>query len=296
MTEETEFEPVVVGIDGDPIVYAVGFAAEQTRYVTADNKMFEEESDADRYTSRNYDYLLDTYYDGDDDWDLFSEIYTVKVPEPLEFVLSSVKRMIAGIVEECGADEYIVYLTGSGNFREDIATLQPYKGNRSGHKPAYYNEIREYILTHQNGVLVEGEEADDVLSIRGYQDGHIIATIDKDLMNTPARHYNWQKPELGVFEVTEEEATLNFYHQMLTGDPTDNIPGLFRVTGIRASAGMKRRVSEASDKYAEVLAIYEEAYKQKLPELPKTMSECLLEIGRLLWMRREVGEMWEPGL
>ena len=80
--------------------------------------------------------------------------------------------------------------------------------------------------------MVEGEEADDQLSIRCALKGDTIATIDKDLNNTAGWHYNWQKDDL--YCVGKIEADRNFYRQLLVGDSTDNIPGLFRITGTKA--------------------------------------------------------------
>jgi hypothetical protein len=293
MSETTPSTKRVVNIDGDPIVYAVGFASEQKRWVTPDDKLFEEEADADRYVGKYYDALLAEYFpEEDDDFDLWAWIDTTKVQEPLEFVLSSAKRMVAGIVEAVGADEYYVWLTGKDNFRDGVATWQPYKGHREGAaKPFYYQEIRDYLIDHQHGVVINGCEADDMLSLGAVMHGHVIATIDKDLDNTPGEHYNWQKKSL--YTVTDHEADVNFYTQLLTGDSTDNIPGLFRFTGRRATANLKKEIAECSnarEMYDAVLAIYM-GWSDR-PE--EEVKRFLLEIGRLLWMARDPNNyLWE---
>jgi hypothetical protein len=286
----------VVNIDGDPIVYAVGFASEQKRFRTPDDKLFEEEADADRYVGKYYDQLLADYFPEEDDgFDLWSFIEEVKVQEPLEFVLSSVKRMIADIVAKTEADEYYVWLTGVDNFRDEVATIQPYKGHREGApKPFFYQQIRDYIIDHQNGVVINGCEADDMLSLGAVMHGHVIATIDKDLDNTPGEHYNWQKKEL--YNVSPVEADRNFYCQIITGDPTDNIPGLYRVTGVRAHAKFKAKVNACTtpaEMYAAVVGVYNEAKKQNdLDDLD--VEATILEIGRLLWMARDPNDyLWE---
>lgn len=268
-----------VNIDGDVVVYSVGFASEQKRHRTSDGKLFEEQADADRYVDR-YDL---------GPWEI------VKIPEPLEYCLHSVRKLIERIVARCKATSYTVFLTGEGNFREEVAKFQAYKGHREdAKKPAHYDAIRSYILEEHSGKVVIGQEADDALSILAYEEGHTIATIDKDLNNTPGWHYNWQKDEL--YYVSDHEAWQNFHIQLLTGDATDNIPGLFKYTGVKATAKYKNEVLEAPTPALMFGAVFE-AYMDAVEKKDLALSELdvhafLEEIGQLLWMRRAKGEMY----
>lgn len=271
-----------VNIDGDVICYAVGFAGETSLYFDKNDVGYSGKREA-----------INAGVDPDD-------LTKVTTAEPVHYVLSTAKRMIANIVKACEADTYNVILTGKGNFREKVATLQPYKGNRSQPKPLLHAEIREYITKYQNAVTVDGEEADDYLAYSAVASGDIIATIDKDLLNVAGLHYNWNKPDDGVFNVTQREASVNFYTQLLTGDATDNIPGLFRLTGQRATAVLKKAVSEADDElgmyaivldvYADSLMVQGEAYDAAYTKA----EEMLAEIGQLLWMRHTPNETWTP--
>src|SRR4030042_1357047 len=85
--------------------------------------------------------------------------------EPLENCLHSVKLMINNCLEKTGATEYTCFFTGKGNYREAVATLKPYKGNRAGDKPSHFDAIYDYVMTHHNGELVSGIEADDAMGI-----------------------------------------------------------------------------------------------------------------------------------
>jgi len=265
-----------VNIDGDVIVYAVGFASEQKRHRTSDGKLFEEQADADRYVDR-YDL---------EPWEI------VKVPDDLGKTLHSVRVMVDTIVEAAKATTYTVYLTGPTNFRDDVARFQPYKGHRADSaKPTHYEAIRAYLMEECNGSETIGQEADDALSILACEKGHTIATIDKDLDNTAGWHYNWKRDDL--YYVNEREADLNFHLQLLTGDATDNIPGLFKATGKKAMAKTKNRViarPTPREMYEEVIAIYEEACEEK--EVDLNVKAFIKEIGQLLWMRREAGQMY----
>ncbi|MDD9816698.1 MAG: hypothetical protein OXU61_00955, partial [Gammaproteobacteria bacterium] len=52
----------------------------------------------------------------------------------------------------------------------------------------------------------------------------VIAGIDKDLKQIPGNHYNFNK-QLHEF-VDDDNANLNLMLQCLTGDTSDNIPGI----------------------------------------------------------------------
>jgi hypothetical protein len=55
--------------------------------------------------------------------------------------------------------DYRVYLTGKGNFRNDVAVTAPYKGNRKDkEKPVHLEAIRKYLIEDWNAVVSEGEE------------------------------------------------------------------------------------------------------------------------------------------
>ena len=67
----------------------------------------------------------------------------VKEDEPISFALQNCKRSIEAIVDKFDRGlEIQLYLTGSGNFREQVATIQPYKGNRTQPKPPYLPDVR----------------------------------------------------------------------------------------------------------------------------------------------------------
>ena len=72
-------------------------------------------------------------------------------------------------------------------------------------------------------------EADDLVAIWAHEaldrkEEYVICGIDKDLLQIPGHHYNYGKDTWKL--INEEEALHNLYLQCLTGDATDNIPGL----------------------------------------------------------------------
>jgi len=84
--------------------------------------------------------------------------------EPVSFALQATKNTINAILKEVGATEYKGYLTGKGNFRDELVDY--YKANRKdADKPIHYDAIREYLIKHWSAEVVEGMEADDAISI-----------------------------------------------------------------------------------------------------------------------------------
>ena len=57
--------------------------------------------------------------------------------QPLQwpFVVSRLDARINNILEAVEATSHQIYITGPGNFRESVATIQKYKGNRPSDKP-----------------------------------------------------------------------------------------------------------------------------------------------------------------
>lgn len=219
---------------------------------------------------------------------------------PVEFALANTKRLVISILEKTGADDFSLFLTAGGKtFRDNIATIQEYKGNRKkAVKPVHYSAIREYLINTWGARLVENEEADDMLGILQYRafkidpDLSIICTVDKDLLMIPGWHYNIRK-ETTMF-LNEEEAITNFYCQLITGDSTDNIPGL-KGYGDKYPFKKARKYLEGSkdeeEMYKRALAAYEKSY----PALTFGQIENrVLEIGRLLWILREPHWAWRP--
>lgn len=177
---------------------------------------------------------------------------------------------------------YEVYLTGKGNFRFDLAKTAVYKGNRSSRpKPVFLGLCRDYLTLEYGAVVAEGQEADDAIAIRATELGHeaIIASVDKDFLQVPCYHYNITKKT--TTKVEEFEGLVFFYKQILTGDVADNIIGLYRVGPAKAAKILSG--CESEDKLWEAVL---HAYGGD--------EERVVENARLLWLRREEGELWEP--
>lgn len=175
------------------------------------------------------------------------------------------------------------YLTGKGNYRNEIAVTATYKGNRKDvAKPVHYQFLRDYLEKEWGFLMVTGQEADDAIGIKAYtmdENDYIIMSIDKDLDMIRGWHYNFVKKE--KYFVKEEDTMRIFYKQVLTGDRTDNIEGLKGIGPVKAERILKECNTE-EEMYQAVLKAYE------------GNEERVLENGQLLWIRREENQMWQP--
>ena len=126
--------------------------------------------------------------------------------------------------------EVKVGIKGKGNYRHNYCAT--YKGRR----PELDQEMKdslayclEYMESKWEAVPAHGMEADDLVCIWAYEameDGepYVMAHIDKDLDQIPGLHYNFDSQKL--YDITAEEGHKKLMLQALTGDRTDNIPGI----------------------------------------------------------------------
>ncbi len=295
----------LVSTDADILVYRGGFASEKWMYRgTRDDLQFE---------AKNKTLLKEAITEAGHELSGFKVKKFVK-PDPVQFALHTIKEQIGHILESTKADDFNLYLTGEGNYREQVATFLPYKGNRmlkqeiEAHiaageytyyfegrklagttKPYHYDAIREYLIDYWDAEVIGGMEADDMLAIKQSEayhntcitpdvdikkylrsNGHIVASIDKDLMQVPGWYFDFRTEDqrkAGVpdwYYVTEEEADLNLWAQVASGDMTDCI---FGIAGISFD-GAKKKLKDVKNKEKEVESMYQ-AWFKKMDEADK---------------------------
>lgn len=212
-----------------------------------------------------------------------------KEDEPVSYALHNVKLTMERICDrfDRGLSQR-TYLTGEGNYRVALATIKPYKGNRTQPKPQYLPDCREYLGYAWNATVVDGKEADDALATEQYSHkdrSTCIVTIDKDLLyGVPGWKYNFLKEE--YFYTTVEEADWYFYKQVLTGDPTDNIRGVEGI-GDKKAAKILDGVNGRKALYNAVLRVYTDKYGKE--EGLRQMHETC----HLVWIQREEDVLWQ---
>lgn len=132
-------------------------------------------------------------------------------------------EMMRRILHETNCMLHKCYLSGGVNFRYDINP--EYKANRRDvPKPKHYEAVRAYLVTEWQASVTDGIEADDALGIeQSNEEGTIICSIDKDLLQVPGWHYNFVRKEQRL--VSPLDGIKHFYYQLIMGDKADNIFG-----------------------------------------------------------------------
>lgn len=264
-------------IDGDVIAYRAGFATEKTKYLCESP----ENAGADAFYKHFDDARAANEYGG--------MVWSRKELEPEEKATTIADVMISEMRSRFAVEAFVnvvVCLSGVGNYRTAIATRAAYKGNREGSiKPRHHKAIVKHLELRWNADVSHGEEADDRLGILATENpGSIIASIDKDLLQIPGRHYNFVTKEETT--ITPKQGVLNFYAQVLSGDPVDNVLGLTGIGPVKAKK-LLDGCKSPSDCWKRVV----DAYKAEFKENGERFA---MECARLVFLRRKVGEMWQP--
>lgn len=192
------------------------------------------------------------------------------------------------------------------NFREKVAKVKVYKGNRTNERPLHFMNLVRYAQAHYETVCAKGLEADDLLAViqlTSPPGTTIICSRDKDLKQIPGNHYGWESgkqrafgPEHvkdpGYLKLSGDGKKLSgtgllfFYAQVLTGDVTDNYPGCPKVGPKKAYELLFDKETEEQMFYA-VLGKFQHVYQDEA-------RERMLEQAQLAWMIRELNEDGSP--
>lgn len=171
------------------------------------------------------------------------EIQDVVEPAPVFVCLKNVDSMIAGILQKFEAKEYFGYIGGSGNFRKEICTLLPYKGNRTETiLPVHLEAARRHVISNHAAIVVTGKEADDKVAEEAYdayksKTNLIGVGLDKDYMGCEGTWYNFVTDKLVKVEgfgslerIQKADKSYEIkgtgriwkYYQVCQGDASDN--------------------------------------------------------------------------
>lgn len=203
-------------VDGDTFKWRYAAAGEYVNYHLSNDKVI-------RTATETKKYLL-----------FKPDVYVVEIERVLDSVdkvLHNVKQCMAEIVNVTGDGRPTIYIGKGATFRHQFYNL--YKFNRwEREKPYHYGNVLDYLGEYYDVQIVTEIEADDAIATAATQDqSAIICSQDKDLFQVPGRHFNFVNGEKN--EITPREAGVFLFRQILTGDSTDNIPG---VKGVGAKA------------------------------------------------------------
>lgn len=184
---------------------------------------------------------------------------------------------------------------------EHLPRAQQYKANRDNmERPRHLTLVREYLRDYWGASLCGLVEADDACAmaqidatlvskqtsateIHEVRYQSVLVSIDKDLLQIPGMHFNYDKQESQF--VSFDQGLRFFYTQILCGDRNDNVIGLRGIGPVKAA----RLVNKTATEHLWDMAV--KTYKS----FGRTEQECLMN-AQLLWMWREVSDnyLWTP--
>lgn len=211
----------------------------------------------------------------------------------------AIDYLIGSIERNVGPSRLVFCLSDpKRNWRLDL--YPQYKHNRKAmRKPIAWAAARRYIEGGFECLVKDRLEADDILGIlmtgnvKGFAGEKVICSADKDLLQIPGKHFNWNTEDKGVFEQSAEEAELAFWTQVLAGDPTDGIPGCKGIGPKRARALVENALATVGEVWPTVVHTYRRAGFPE--EYALTMARCvrILRAQDYDFKTREV-RLWHP--
>ena len=132
------------------------------------------------------------------------------------------------ILQGAKADKYIGVFSASRSFRNNEYLVANYKGTRP-QKPEFVIEwekvIKDYFRDKYGFITFDNLEADDiVIACKEMFADVTICSPDKDLKQVAGTIFDYRMNK--IIEVSESEAMVNLYRQLLTGDTSDNVKGV----------------------------------------------------------------------
>ena len=254
-------------IDGDILKYQMGWAVQKTHWThRATGESFETKTAAKNWYKEVF---LDDF--NEDEFDVKELI------ESWENCQWLVDNKIGEIAYATEADEIVVCLSPDKCFRDELATIQEYKGNRPDKKPKYADKIIEHLKVAYNTVVGDNIEADDLMGMMQTTDT-VIATIDKDLNMIPGEHYNFNKGESYMVDLLDADRW--FFIQLLAGDRTDNIKGLPGIGEVNAANIVDSYEADHDELIEDIAELYEAHY-------PEEGEAAMHETAALVWILRK---------
>lgn len=220
-----------------------------------------------------------------------------------EEAINQADALIGEYCEAVKAQRAIICLSDpERNFRKELDAT--YKAHRKGQEePVMRRWIESYLATEYPSFKRPRLEADDCMGILATMPeklgkkyaGHeiIMVSEDKDMRTVPGKLYNPNHPDLGVLDISEEDANRFHMWQTICGDPTDGYPGC-RGVGPKSDFATYLMEDADPDEFWDVVL---EAYASK----GMTEGDALLQarLAHILWgssynFKAKKVRLWQP--
>jgi hypothetical protein len=178
--------------------------------------------------------------------------------EDCQTVVGSVRKAVDGLlarmsdIADANPVKTVRFGLGGpyGNFRDKVARIQPYKGQRPA-KPLLFNAIKERLIKEIGSYIVQPStniETDDIASIWLYEHKEFgedsersVMHCDKDLNQCVGWHSDWKRWDAQPSYVKDFDAFYHMCWQSLRGDACDNIQGIpYAVESVVEKFGLRR--------------------------------------------------------
>ena len=207
-----------------------------------------------------------------------------------ELATAQIDRFTKFLMSKTFSTKATMCFTSKVNFRYGV--LPTYKHNRTGmKKPRLMKSLVQYLKSNYPFKEKHGLEADYIMGIMATNEtDSCIATIDKDLLQIPGRHYNWNHG--WMCHVEKEDADNFFWQQCLSGDPGDGYHGIPGV-GAKTAETILSNIKD-DDNIWDV--IVQEYVKKGLTEEKALQQARVARICRAENYNYDKGEviLWEP--
>jgi 5'-3' exonuclease len=200
-------------------------------------------------------------------------------------VTEACDSIVREILKRTEATHYLGCFSSTENFRKDVYLYAEYKGNRPD-KPDWVRQwetiIKSHLITEWGFVTSQGCEADDILSGFPYvleDDSYeiVYCSPDKDLKQLEGLHFDYKKMDNPIETVSHHKGLRNYFVQLLSGDSTDNVKGLFGVGEDKATKLLADTEDEV-DAYQLVVNEYHKRYGDYYGPIILKQTELVIQL------------------
>ena len=280
--------PEIAYLDLDMPIFSAASACQQIWYVAKtpagdEVARFDSAAAYKNWVELSQEFGFDIEHGFDGDWDSL-ERHVEYDYKDINHGYKALDNIIESWVLQSGCKDWVGYVSkqsGARNFRYDVSTYLPYKGNRKNDLPKYLEDIRRYARKHPNIKIAYGNwEVDDVtcaLAQKKKWRGCVVSG-DKDARGVNNTHFlipdQMPTPQFSSSKIVGRlwldgkevrgYGWLWWLWQSCSGDPVDNIRGIDGV-GKKGAYNLLQEFDEVDIKYLEdavqtVLAKYQEVY------------------------------------
>lgn len=268
----------VLILDGDSITYRCASAGEQrsilvTHQPTGIQKSFKHRTEFKQAMQERGKEITEEY-----------TVEDIQEPEPISFVLNTIKNHIDRIEREVQPDKTLIFAGEQFNFRAELPLVKKYKGQRSNTlRPVHLKDAKRYLHNKYKALEAVGYEVDDACCIAAYDalragDEAVMYFYDKDqyqldgvtLLYDEDMGFRYEKvPELGELRLEKSSVKglgLKFLaYQWICSDPVDNYCA-YDLSSVKFGPKSAYNVLKDCKTEQEVMVAVREQFKKFYPE------------------------------